>query len=195
MHDNKYSFSDVRNSKGRPYVYYMTGRTLELFCERYVNYWGEFQSSPIRVTEFLERTHFDPIAKRERYLDSGDLAEGIAARQRERIDLQERRKAFEALRPDRLYERRDLGMLALEGRSSVVVVSSDGTVRFSGPDFGVSCNGRSAADFFRGAASFGLSGSEAETVWRWFRRYPARFDPVGVQYAPDRLERFEGNIV
>jgi hypothetical protein len=188
IHDGKYRFREVTNSKGKPYEYYMTGRTLELFCERYVAYWPVFNSGRLPRTEFLDRAYLDHIARRERYLDMGDLAEGIAAKHRERLLLQERRRAFQASRPDRLYELRDVGTLLLEGRASVVVAASDGTVRFSGPFDGASCRGRSAAEFFPGAASFGLSGSEAETVWQWLRRVAVRFDPVGVAYLPAREE-------
>lgn len=185
VHDNQYRFPDIRDRRGKPRIYFMTGRTLELFCERYVSYWELFSDRPVPRTEFLERTHFDPIARRERYLDSSDLERNIAARERERSVLRERREAFEASRPGRLLDRRDVGTLLLEGRASIALAWSDGSIRLGGPDAGVSCDGRRAADFFRGAAEFGLSGSEAETVWRWVRGVSVRFDPEGARYRED----------
>lgn len=117
-------------------TYFMTGRTLELFCERYVSWWSCFHSTPPPETPFLTETHFDRIARGERVFDVEDFAAHVLAKVEERGRLAELREgqarrdetARLQVAPDRLA-----GLLLLPG-GGVVAKLGDGSASVSWED-------------------------------------------------------------
>lgn len=75
-----YSFSDVRFRTGRPRRFWLTGRSRELFLEGYVTKWRAKYGGEPPMHEFLVQEYYDPIARREVYLDQDDFQRHLEAK-------------------------------------------------------------------------------------------------------------------
>lgn len=84
MHSPEYAFMHVRektaDGRWRPRKFWLTGRSLDLFLEHYVDTWEERHGRPPPDTEFLWERFYDPQVRVARDLDVADLEADIASR-------------------------------------------------------------------------------------------------------------------
>lgn len=171
VHDNSYYFADIRGRDGKPWQFFLTHKSLELYLIAYVEEWARVWGGLPPLTPFLVETYFDPIAREEELSDPASLERKLE-RRRARDPLVWNRRVPAGSRDEgrKVVDVRHVATLLLSG-GGVAAGYSDGTLSL-GYGEGVPARRRCGAD--AGAVDafcreLGLGPGEVARVGAWFR--------------------------